>query len=57
MLEWSITKYVQYREFQRGQTMTEYVLVLTAIALAALVAFQNFGSAISTDVTSVAADI
>jgi Flp pilus assembly pilin Flp len=56
MLEWSITKYVQFREFQRGQTMTEYVLVLTAIAIAALVAFKSLGSTISADVTSVAAD-
>jgi Flp pilus assembly pilin Flp len=56
MFEWVLTKYVRCREFQRAQTMTEYVLVLVAIAVAALVAFQNFGSTISTDVNALAGE-
>lgn len=56
MFEWVITKYLQCREYQRGQTMTEYVLVLVTIAVAALVAFKTFGTTIGADVNSVASD-
>lgn len=57
MLEWIIREYLKCREFQRAQTMTEYVMVLSAIAIAALVAYQSFGSTISTDVVNVASDL
>jgi len=57
MYEWVITKYVQCREYQHGQTMTEYVLVLVTIAIAALLAFKNFGTTIGTDVNTLASDL
>jgi Flp pilus assembly pilin Flp len=57
MFAWVITKYVQCREYQRGQTMTEYVLIMVTVAIASLVAFQSFGTTISVDVNSLAADL
>jgi len=57
MFEWVITNYVRLDKFRRGQTMTEYVMVLVTIAIAAFVAYQSFGSTVSTDVTSIAGDL
>jgi Flp pilus assembly pilin Flp len=56
MIRWAISKYARLAEFRRAQTLTEYVLVLTAIAIAALIAFQSFGTTISTDVSNIASD-
>lgn len=56
MIRWAINNYVRLVEFQRAQTMTEYVMVLAAIAIAALIAFQSFGTTISTDVSNIASD-
>ena len=56
MIRWAIYNYVRLVEFQRAQTMTEYVMVLAAIAIAALIAFQSFGTTISTDVSNIASD-
>jgi Flp pilus assembly pilin Flp len=56
-----VTKvYVQGREnlmSERGQTMTEYALILAAVAVAALVAYQGLGSSISGLATNVASDL
>ena len=53
-----VTKaYVQLRENLRGQTMTEYALILAAVAVAALVAYQGLGSAISTVAGNLASDL
>ncbi len=49
--------YVQARENLRGQTMTEYALILAAVAVAALVAYQGLGSSISGLAKNVAADL
>ncbi|HUY18058.1 MAG TPA: hypothetical protein VMV15_02420 [Candidatus Binataceae bacterium] len=57
MLNLLISKYVWWRELQRGQTMTEYVLVVVTIAIAALVAYQKFGTAVSLDVNTLASDL
>jgi Flp pilus assembly pilin Flp len=57
MLRWAIRNFIRFDELRRGQTMTEYVIVLVTIAVAAVVAYQTFGTTISSDVTSVASDI
>jgi Flp pilus assembly pilin Flp len=41
----------------RGQTMTEYALILAAIAVAAILAYQNLGTQISTLAGNVASDL
>ena len=57
MLSWVIRNYIRFDEFRRGQTMTEYVIVLVTIAVAAVVAYQTFGTTISSDVSTVASDL
>ncbi len=41
----------------RGQTMTEYALILAAIAVAAILAYQNLGTQSSTLAGDVASDL
>lgn len=48
MLKSLFELYFKLRESYSGQTMTEYVLILAAVAVGALVAYQNFGTYIST---------
>jgi Flp pilus assembly pilin Flp len=57
MSGWVIKNYVCLDEFQRGQTMTEYVMVLVTIAIAAVIAYQSFGTSISAGVTAIAGDL
>ncbi len=53
-----VTKlYVKASEGLRGQTMTEYALILAAIAVAALLAYKNLGTQISTLAGNVASDL
>lgn len=40
--------YVKARETARGQTMTEYALILAAVAVVVFVAYQVMGNTIST---------
>ena len=40
--------FVKVREYQRGQTMTEYALILSAVAVVVFVGYQTMGSTIST---------
>lgn len=49
--------YIRVRESKRGQTMTEYALILAAVAVAALVAYQGLGTNISTLASNVASDL
>ncbi|MGD0670450.1 MAG: Flp family type IVb pilin [Candidatus Binatus sp.] len=35
---------VKVREYQRGQTMTEYALILAAVAVVVYVGYQTMGS-------------
>jgi len=48
---------LRIRGSRDGQTMTEYALILAAVAVAALVAYQGLGSSISGLATNVAADL
>ncbi|GEM_PF-6454159 len=57
MFGWVIKNFVRLHGFRRGQTMTEYVMVLVTIAIAAVVAYQSFGTSISADVTAIAGDL
>ncbi|HKN12784.1 MAG TPA: hypothetical protein VJX68_06260 [Candidatus Binatus sp.] len=45
--------YVRIRESSNGQTMTEYALILLAVAIVVYASYQTFGTAISTDVATV----
>jgi Flp pilus assembly pilin Flp len=49
--------YVQARENLCGQTMTEYALILAAVAVAAFVAYQTLGTNITNLANSVATDL
>ncbi len=49
--------YVRVRESRPGQTMTEYALIIAAVAVAALVAYQGLGSSIGTLANNVASDL
>lgn len=45
----ALTKmYVKANEFARGQTMTEYALILSAVAVVVFLAYQTMGTDIST---------
>jgi Flp pilus assembly pilin Flp len=39
---------VKAREYQRGQTMTEYALILAAVAVVVYVGYQTMGTDIGT---------
>jgi Flp pilus assembly pilin Flp len=50
----AITKLVvRAREFNRGQTMAEYALILAAVAVVVFVGYQTMGSTITTLLSSV----
>jgi Flp pilus assembly pilin Flp len=57
-----VTKlYVSVREFNRrltkGQTMTEYALILAAIAVVVFVTYEVMGQKITTLVTAIDSDL
>ena len=39
--------FVKVREYQRGQTMTEYALILSAVAVVVFVGYQTMGTTIN----------
>ncbi len=48
-----IEAFVRVREFQRGQTMAEYALIMAAVAVVVFVGYQTMGTTITTLLTSV----
>ncbi len=49
-----ITKlYVRANEFRKGQTMTEYALILSAVAIVVFVGYQTMGTDINTLLSSI----
>src|SRR6266481_3961119 len=46
-------RFVRVREYQRGQTMTEYALILSAVAVVVFIGYQTMGTAIGSLLTSV----
>jgi Flp pilus assembly pilin Flp len=50
----AITKLVvRAREFQRGQTMAEYALIMAAVAVVVFVGYQTMGTTITTLLSTV----
>ena len=45
--------FVKVREYQRGQTMTEYALILSAVAVVVFVGYQTMGTTIGSLLTTV----
>jgi Flp pilus assembly pilin Flp len=45
--------FVKMREYQRGQTMAEYALIMAAVAVVVFVGYQTMGSTITTLLTTV----
>ena len=45
--------FVKVREYQRGQTMTEYALILSAVAVVVFIGYQTMGTTISALLTTV----
>jgi Flp pilus assembly pilin Flp len=44
---------VRIREFNRGQTMTEYALILSAVAVVVYIGYQTMGTTVSSLLGSV----
>jgi Flp pilus assembly pilin Flp len=50
----AITKLVvRAREYQRGQTMAEYALIMAAVAVVVFIGYQTMGTTITTLLTTV----
>ncbi|HYA35153.1 MAG TPA: Flp family type IVb pilin [Candidatus Binataceae bacterium] len=49
--------YLRLREWSRGQTMTEYALILSAVAIVVFVGYQTMGQTIKQLITNVDAQI
>ena len=45
--------FVKAREYQKGQTMAEYALILSAVAVVVFVGYQTMGTTITSLLTSV----
>jgi Flp pilus assembly pilin Flp len=45
--------FVKVREYQRGQTMTEYALILAAVAVVVFAGYQIMGTDINTLLSSI----
>ena len=45
--------FVKVREYQRGQTMTEYALILSAVAVVVFIGYQTMGTTIGSLLTTV----
>ena len=48
---------VSFRQSKTGQTMTEYVLIIAAIAVAGYIAYQGLEGGINTIITNVTATL
>jgi Flp pilus assembly pilin Flp len=48
---------VRVRESKKGQTMTEYVLIIAAIAVAGYIAYQGLEGGINTIIANVTASL
>lgn len=51
------SRIVEARRTQRGQTMTEYVLIIAAIAVAGYVAYQGLETGINGTITKVTSSL
>lgn len=49
--------YVKAREWHKGQTMTEYAMILAAVAVVVLVTYEVFGQDVNALVKNIDTDI
>jgi Flp pilus assembly pilin Flp len=47
-MEWITRKFLSAREWSNGQTMTEYALILSAVAVVVYIGYQTMGGDINT---------
>jgi Flp pilus assembly pilin Flp len=52
-MEWITRSYLSAREWSKGQTMTEYALILSAVAVVVYIGYQTMGGDISSLLTAV----
>jgi len=45
--------FVKAREYQKGQTMAEYALILSAVAVVVFVGYQTMGTTITSLLTTI----
>ncbi|MFZ0247773.1 Flp family type IVb pilin [Candidatus Binatus sp.] len=45
--------FVKVREYRRGQTMTEYALILAAVAVVVFIGYETMGTTIKSVLTNV----
>ena len=57
MMEYIDKFVVRVREGRKGQTMTEYVLIIAAIAVAGYIAYQGLEGGINTIISNVTATL
>ena len=54
-MNYLISLFVTIRESAKGQTMTEYVLILAAVAVAGMTAYTLLGGKITSQISAVTA--
>jgi len=52
-MNWMTRLYVKANEFHKGQTMTEYALILAAVAVVVVIGYQTMGTDIQNLLTSI----
>ena len=52
-MDFIIKTFVQAREWHKGQTMTEYALILSAVAVVVYIGYQTMGTNITSLLTGV----
>jgi Flp pilus assembly pilin Flp len=52
-MEWIARNYLLAREWHKGQTMTEYALILSAVAVVVYIGYQAMGGSITSLLTTV----
>ena len=52
-MKWLTRNYLVAREWSRGQTMTEYALILSAVAVVVYAGYKTMGTSITGLLTSV----
>ena len=51
-MEWITRNYLSARDWSKGQTMTEYALILSAVAVVVYIGYQTMGGDITSLLTS-----
>lgn len=56
-MEFVTRMWVKVHDRTRAQTMTEYVLIIAAVALVALIAYKALGNAITNEISNVTSNL